>query len=324
MAATTFQGVLELANRTDADLQPIGDVAFSASSQTSAVNFRSALIRGALSGTTANNRGSTLTFYTRADGGTNDIVERMHIDRSGNVGIGTILPQSSLHISNATPRINFFDTDAAISAVNPAWSVRGQNDGFFKIQTTADYATYTNRFLIDANGITTINSLAGTGSAMIQTDAAGVLSRSAGAPLIAGDMAHNFTPGTNNPNHISLVAMCVPSSGKVYVASNNYTTNVENLDITAGVGNEWNPDGSNNIVWVDFGDPNGAGTAYIVDIDVAVSGFENNDQTSAMLLIRMSNGDAYIRSTNSATVSGSSLDATANWGAWVLMPDPGE
>jgi|GEM_PF-2221922 len=98
--STTFQGVIELANRTDADMQPIGDVAFSASSQTGAVNKRSALIRGSLSGNSsnANNRGSILQFFTRSDGGSNDIAERLRIDNNGNVGIGTATPASNLHV----------------------------------------------------------------------------------------------------------------------------------------------------------------------------------------------------------------------------------
>lgn len=293
---------------------------------TSANKF--AAISGAISDASSNTRGDIL-FSTRNAPGDANLTERMRIDGAGNIGIGTSSPQGSIHISNATPRILLLDTDSpGLSAANPAWSVRGQNDGYFRIQSTVDYASYTNRFLIDASGNATINSLAGTGSSVVQADANGVLSRTSisglVAPLIAGDMAHNFTPGTNNANHIAMVAMYAPSTGKVWIASTNYTTNIENMDITSGVGNEWNPDGSNNTVWVDFGDPNGAGTSYVVDIDVAVSGFENNDQTSAMIFLRMSNGDSYIRSTTSATVSGSSLDNTSNWGAWTLMPDPGE
>jgi hypothetical protein len=83
------KGVLELANSTDADLQPIGDIAFSAASQSGAADKRSAMIRGFLSGATANNRGSGMSFFTRADGGVNDLVERLQIDNGGNVGIGT-------------------------------------------------------------------------------------------------------------------------------------------------------------------------------------------------------------------------------------------
>ncbi len=96
ISGTNLHGVLELSNRTDADSQPIGDIAFSASSQTSAVNKRSALIRGVLSGIdgNANNRGSALLFYTRADGGANDVAERMRIDNNGNVGIGTTTPST--------------------------------------------------------------------------------------------------------------------------------------------------------------------------------------------------------------------------------------
>lgn len=248
---------------------------------------------------------------------------------NGNVGIGTTTPQSLLHLASATPRINLFDTDAAISAANPCWSVRGQNDGYFRIQSSTDYAVFTNRLIMDANGNATIGSLAGTGTALVQADAAGTLSRSnlSGLipPLMAMDMAHNFTPGTNNPNHCGIMAAYVPSTGKIWVISTNYTTNIENMDIPSGtVGCEWNIDGANNMVWVDFGDPNGAGTAYVISLAVAVSGFENNDQSSAMITVRMSDGELYLRSTTASTISCASLDATASWGSWVLMADPGE
>lgn len=69
-------------------------------------------------------------------------------DTSGNVGVGTSSPQSKLHISGPLPRILLFDSDAAISSSNPAWSVRSVDSGSLIIQTTSNYSAYTDVFTI--------------------------------------------------------------------------------------------------------------------------------------------------------------------------------
>jgi len=50
-------------------------------------------------------------FYTTADGASSP-TERMRIDSSGNVGIGTISPASLLHLGTSAPEIRFDDDDA--------------------------------------------------------------------------------------------------------------------------------------------------------------------------------------------------------------------
>ncbi len=118
-----LQGVLELANLSDADGQPIGDIAFSASSQSGAVDFRSALIRGALSGGSANNRGSSLAFSTRSDGGINDLVERMRIDSVGNVGIGTSVPVANAKLAIKNGHLQSQQTTAPTILFGPSATV---------------------------------------------------------------------------------------------------------------------------------------------------------------------------------------------------------
>lgn len=71
---------------------------------------------------------------------------------TGNAGIGTLSPQAPLHVNHTAPRILMFDNDIAISTSNPAWSVRSQQDGYFKVQTTTDYVNYTDRFVISSAG----------------------------------------------------------------------------------------------------------------------------------------------------------------------------
>lgn len=176
------------------------------------------------------------------------------------------------------------------------------------------------------------SSLAGTGTALVQADANGTLQRSGISglipPLVAVDIDHNLDPTvpTNHDNFVGLMAAYVPSTGRVWVISTNYTTNIENMDIPSGTpGNEWNPDAGNNMVWVDFGDPNGVATDYVIALDVAVNTFATvTDQSAAIITVRMSNGDLYVRTTNSQNISAASLDNAANWSAWQILVDPGE
>lgn len=86
-----------------------------------------------------------------------DTAYRLTVDNTGNVGIGTTGPQARLHIEGSTTGPVTFDTDAAISATNPAWSARavdnlGAGTGGYSIQSTTDYAAYVDRLSIMYNG----------------------------------------------------------------------------------------------------------------------------------------------------------------------------
>lgn len=101
---------------------------------------------------------------------------------SGNVGIGTTTPKGILHLENGNARITTYDTDAAgPSAARPAWLFGAQGPAF-AIQSAADYTTAVTWLSIaPVTGTVTVASLAGTGTALLQADASGNISRSSPA-----------------------------------------------------------------------------------------------------------------------------------------------
>lgn len=113
---------------------------------------------------TTNNQG----FVFKTNG-----TEKMRILPGGNVSIGTDTAQCLLHLTNNIPRICFTDTDQPSSAANPNWIIRGQDDGFFKIQNTPNFTTITNRMLIDANGNVGIGPTAPLAKFHINNDVVG-------------------------------------------------------------------------------------------------------------------------------------------------------
>jgi hypothetical protein len=135
-------------------------------------------------------------FFTNADI-TNP---KLYIAISGNVGIGTIAPKGILHIENSNARITTYDTDAAgPSAARPAW-LFGSQGASFSIQSAADYTTAVTRMTIEpVNGNMTVASLAGTGTVLLQADAAGLISRSV---VASGNMVLLY----NNETSVSGVA----------------------------------------------------------------------------------------------------------------------
>lgn len=90
-------GVIELASgATDADGAKVGFVQFS-DVNIGAADKKVAWIFTSLSGSTANNRGSVMSFYTKADGVTG-ITEKMRINSNGDLGVGTPAPQARLDV----------------------------------------------------------------------------------------------------------------------------------------------------------------------------------------------------------------------------------
>ena len=206
---TTLQGVLELANRTDADAQPIGDLAFSASSQTGAASIRTALIRASLSGATANNRGSALQFFTRADGGTNDIAEQMRILSNGNVGIGTASPNAKLEIS---------DTGSSYAQSATLISARSTygNDFEFGHLNQGGYASTLGHFSSNGSSYLAFNADAGAAVNTYKT-------RGIPGTVILGDVTNIAAPalvfgrvlGANADNQTITESMRISSTGNI-------------------------------------------------------------------------------------------------------------
>lgn len=88
ISGSTLAGVTEfITQQADASGNAVGIIQFS-DINSSAADKRVAAITGNLNGSTANNRGGDLIFYTKADAASG-LVERLRIMRTGNIGIGT-------------------------------------------------------------------------------------------------------------------------------------------------------------------------------------------------------------------------------------------
>ncbi|MCX7863389.1 MAG: hypothetical protein N2449_10390 [Bacteroidales bacterium] len=93
-------GILELITQeADADNVRVGGIQFVDKNSTAA-DKRVAFIGSNLSGTTVNNRGGNIDFWTKADNG--NLAQAMIITNSGRVGIGQNSPTSRLHVSEST------------------------------------------------------------------------------------------------------------------------------------------------------------------------------------------------------------------------------
>ena len=129
----------------------------------------SALTFGKISGrkenSTSGNWSGYLQFATRQFGGT--LAERMRIDSSGNVGIGTTTPQAELEVASVDPQLRLTDSNSAGSAAQ-AWLGFHATDGrigYVGAGSTGDQHIY----LVSDNGDITI---IGTGGSCTLTGAA--------------------------------------------------------------------------------------------------------------------------------------------------------
>lgn len=117
--------VLELATNDNTDNAAIGLILFGNDGMTT--NKLLASIRSTTAGTTTLNRGGELTFFTKPDGGTNDL-QRMIITEAGNVGI-SVVPDEILHIGGNFKADNdgYFLNDVGVGTVSPGIEVGGAN-----------------------------------------------------------------------------------------------------------------------------------------------------------------------------------------------------
>lgn len=95
--------------------------------------------------------GTQIEFATTSNGGTARST-RMVINHAGNVGLGTMTPSSLFHLRGGNPSLSFSDSDVAISSTNPNWVIRAHDGGNFRIQSTVDYATFSDRVTVLHNG----------------------------------------------------------------------------------------------------------------------------------------------------------------------------
>ena len=99
-----------------------------------------------------------LTFKTTPDG-SSTVTERMRIDSSGNVGIGTTSPRGNLHLhsSSGAPRLDFTNTATGTASTDGAtFSVDGSSGGLNIIQREAQpiqfYTSNSEQMRIDSSG----------------------------------------------------------------------------------------------------------------------------------------------------------------------------
>jgi hypothetical protein len=120
-----------------------GRVSLGSTSAATGVGYEGARIGmiAAQAWTVGSAQGSSLVFENTANG-TATLTERMRIDSSGNVGIGTTAPAQMLHLSGTIPDIQYTDT------TGNEWRV-GNNNGVFRFY---DVTAAAERARIDSSG----------------------------------------------------------------------------------------------------------------------------------------------------------------------------
>ncbi|MEX5219715.1 MAG: hypothetical protein NW701_17935 [Nitrospira sp.] len=167
-----------------------------------------------------------MTFGTRNSG---TFAERMRITGAGKVGVGTTDPKGSVHISSTGGDLVLTDTDEAVTATEPALRLRADSDlgaglGGFAFQTTADYATYTDRMVIDANGYVGIGT-ATPESKLHVMESAGPTIMELGNPNVIG-----------NNNSDSIIYLYGEQGGVVYTGSISQSSSNMFIDLSSGTG----------------------------------------------------------------------------------------
>ena len=133
--------------------QTIGEIRFDGGN--AAASYDNMGMISVTSGTnTAGGAPSTMSFYVATSGA--PASERMRIDSSGNVGIGTASPQSILDLTGNDPSLRLTDNAGTTPGT---WSIRS-TDGSFAIRSITNSA---DRLVIDSNGNVLVTGSGGLG-----------------------------------------------------------------------------------------------------------------------------------------------------------------
>jgi hypothetical protein len=271
-------------NTTQADGTGVtaGTIAFRGGPSTSGgAEGRIALIASSTEGATANNRGGYINFNTKVDNGT--LAERMRIDSSGNVGIGTISASTFGKFAVAGA------DDAALLGLSSATGVlraRAYNTattGSVIESTNAAQSAYANLFL---NGL---NLLLGTGN----TERMRITS------------AGNVGIGTDSPADPLVVRKDQAATTRIRVANKT-----GNTAATAGILFENSTSDTGSVALWDAGTV-GAFTAYGLNIESGGSGGVN---------IGASNASGAIRFATGGTTERARIDSSGNVGIGTSSP----
>jgi hypothetical protein len=167
--------------------------------------------------------------------------ERMRLDSSGRLGLGTSSPSYLLHVSGSGAEIGLTDTAVA----NATWRLLAATGGATKLFRIYDSSNAADRFVIDSSGrvgIGTTSPAAGFGTGVVSLDVvgpifargpiathqtnAGVLQYSAGTTLIrsygataaTGEIAFNTGGGGGSPD---TERARIDSSGRLLVGTSS-------------------------------------------------------------------------------------------------------